>query len=70
MRTGLYQVYWRLSHDLYDRSYAPPKSFMWEFIAAFVDPEDADLWIRTERNSHERETFQYKIMYKGKNYTH
>lgn len=70
MRTGLYQIYWRLSPDKFTKDYAPKKAFMWEFIAAFVDPEDAVLWIRAETNCREIQDFDYKIMYKGKNYTY
>lgn len=71
MTTGLYRVYWRgiKGHDALKES--PPSAFKWEFIAGFVDPEDAVLWIRTELNCRTPDPhFEFKIMHMGKRYVY
>lgn len=69
MTTGLYRVYWRGIKGHAALKGSPPSTFKYEFIAGFVDPEDAVLWIRTELNHLSADPwFEYKIMHMGKRY--
>lgn len=67
MTTGLHRVYWRCIKGHPHNAGLPPSAYKWEFVAGFVDPDDAGLWVKTELNHMaEDPSFEFKIMHMGK----
>ena len=71
MTTGLYRVYWRGNPEFKEMQSSDARLNWshWDFLAGFVELDDAQLWIKTEQNGmSDPEEFEWKITHNNKRF--